>query len=134
MTDINTVKEFWEDNPLWSGESGHKEGSKEFYLEHRKIYFEDCFAGDFDIRFLPPPRINGQNLKVLDLGCGIGFWSTEFAMRGYGNLYAADLTKKALMLTESRLKIYGVTAKLSQQNAEKTTFDYSFLITLIVKG
>ena len=48
-------------------------------------------------------------------------------------MYAADLTKKE-RLTESRLKIYGVTAKLSQQNAENTTFDDSFFDHINCQG
>lgn len=48
--------------------------------------------GDFDLRFLPPPRPNGQEMRILDLGCGIGFWVSEFAMLGFNNLHASDLT------------------------------------------
>ena len=71
----------------------------------------------------PPPRHNGQNMKILDLGCGIGFWVTEFGMRGFSNLYAADLTEQALALTANRLNMFGVKAELSQQNAENMTFE-----------
>ena len=38
-------------------------------------------------------------IKILDLGCGIGF-VTEFALLGYKNLYAADLTDNALKITK----------------------------------
>ena len=51
--DLQQVKSFWEKNPLWLGESKYKPGSLEFFEEHRKIYIDDCFAGNFDIRFLP---------------------------------------------------------------------------------
>ena len=123
MTDLDEVQQFWESNPLWSGESENQLGSIEFFEEHRATYISDCFAGSFDLRFLPPPRKNGQTLEVLDLGCGIGFWVSEFAMRGVSNLHAADLTEKALELTQKRLDGYGLSAKLSQQNAEHLTFE-----------
>ena len=42
-------------------------------------------------------------MKILDLGCGIGFWTIEFAMRGFSNLTAADLTQQALAITAQRL-------------------------------
>lgn len=122
MSDINTVRAFWEENPLWSGESEYEAGSANFYEEHRSVVIFDCFAGSFDIRFMPPPKKYGQDMKLLDLGCGIGFWSSEFAMRGINNIYAADLTEQALALTQKRLAICGVTAKLNQENAEKLTY------------
>ena len=61
-------------------------------------------------------------MRVLDLGCGIGFWVSEFAMRGLGNLFAADLTEQALAITARRLEAYGLRAELSRQNAEAMTF------------
>ncbi len=122
MTDLNQVSSFWENNPLWTGESVYEAGTLEFFQEHSSVYMSDCFAGKFDLRFLPPPRQAGQKMKVLDLGCGIGFWVTEFALRGLDNLYAADLTQSALGITKKRLDAYGVTAVLSRQNAECLTF------------
>ena len=56
MTDLDQVRNFWENNPLWSGESAYKPGTEAFFEEHRSVYIADCFAGDFDVRFLPPPR------------------------------------------------------------------------------
>ena len=78
--------------------------------------------GGFDLRFLPPPRPNGQEMRILDLGCGIGFWVSEFAMRGFNNLHAADLTHQALELTAKRLESFGLKAELTLQNAEKLTY------------
>lgn len=125
MTDLNKVKSFWENNPLWTGESVFEPGTIEFFEEHRSVYIADCFAGSFDLRFLPPPRKAGQKMKILDLGCGIGFWITEFALRGMQNLHAADLTQNALEITTKRLATYESTAVLSQQNAEQLTYDDS---------
>lgn len=122
MTDLEQVRSFWENNPLWTGESSHQAGSVEFYEEHRAVYIADCFGGNFDLRFLPPPRKHGQAMKILDLGCGIGFWVSEFGMRGLHNLHAADLTEQALVLAQKRLDAYGLHAQFSQQNAESMTF------------
>lgn len=122
MTSIERVHSFWENHPLWTGESKFKPATLSFFEEHRSVYINDCFAGSFDVRFLPPPRTNGQKMRILDLGCGIGFWVTEFAMRGLTELQAADLTEQALKITADRLEAYGVTAQLSQQNAEQLHF------------
>ena len=122
MTCIHKVREFWEKSPLWSGESKHQPGSLKFFKEHKRTYYEDCFAGSFDPRFLPPNN-KTKSLKILDLGCGIGFWTTEFASRGFTHVYAADLTQKALDLTAIRLAFSNLKADLSLQNAEKTSFE-----------
>lgn len=122
MTNLDDVREFWSSNPLWTGESKKQLGSREFFDEHRTVYISDCFAGQFDIRFYPPPRPNGQEMQVLDLGCGIGFWTTELGMRGVGKISAADLTETALSLTKKRLEIYEIKAELSLQNAEAMSF------------
>jgi 2-polyprenyl-3-methyl-5-hydroxy-6-metoxy-1,4-benzoquinol methylase len=125
MTDLNAVREFWEKNPLWTGESEFEPGTRTFFEEHRNVYISDCFAGHFDIRFLPPPRAQGQQMRILDLGCGIGFWVSEFAMRGFSNLTAADLTAQAIEITSKRLSAYGLNAVLRQENAENLTFEDS---------
>lgn len=122
MTNLNSVKSFWENNPLWTGESKFVAGSRLFFEEHRSVYIDDCFAGFFDLRFLPPPRPSGQQMRILDLGCGIGFWTTEFAMRGLSNLTAADLTENALKITQKRLNAYDLQVDLKQENAEQLTF------------
>lgn len=62
-------------------------------------------------------------MKILELGCGIGFWLKELALRGMHNLSAADLTQTELDITAKRLLAYGVSAEHSQQNAEKLTFE-----------
>lgn len=119
---LGSVRAFWGSHPLWTGESAHPAGSAAFFEEHRRVYIDDCFAGRFDLRFLPPPRKGGQAMKVLDLGCGIGFWTTEFAMRGLGDLIAADLTPQALEMTSRRLEVYGVRAAVQEENAEALSF------------
>lgn len=116
---IDDVRNFWENSPLWSGESKFVPGSKEFFDEHRSVVIGDCMAGEFDERYLPRPE---KRRRVLDLGCGPGFWTVELAKRGCSQIVAADLTQKALDLTRDRIAIYGVKAELSLQNAEKMTF------------
>lgn len=119
------VMAFWENNPLWTGESAHELGSKEFFEEHRATVIEDCFAGQMDERIFPK-SINGFD-RILDLGCGPGFWLVEYARRGAREIVGADLTTQALNLSRQRCEHYGVNAELRQENAEKLSFlDGSF--------
>lgn len=126
MKTIKDVKEFWEDNPLFSGESKFKVGTKEFFEDHRRIYMDDVFAGDFPKELFIPEKLS-KNVRILDLGCGVGFWTVELLIQGqFKELYAADLTKRAIDLTKKRLNLYGLKANLSIQNAEKMTYDDDF--------
>src|SRR5262245_21611263 len=122
MADIEGVRAFWESNPLWSGESAHETGSAAYFDEHRRIVIDECFGGEFDARFMPPRVDASQPMAILDLGCGVGFWSAEFAMRGLSGIVAADLTQRALQITGQRLRACGGSARLQQENAEALSF------------
>jgi SAM-dependent methyltransferase len=122
MAELAEVRRFWQEHPLWTGESRFPEGTEAFFREHREVCIRDCFGGAFDPRFLPPPRPGGEDPGILDLGCGIGFWTVEFALRGFRNLVAADLTPRALELTRRRLEVYGFQAELREENAEALSF------------
>lgn len=116
---IDDVRSFWDANPLWTGEGAAPPASRDFFNEHRSVYLADCFAGRMDERIFPDiPR----DARVLDLGCGIGFWLVEFWERGFRNIVAADLSSTSLEIARKRCDLFGVEAEFSVQNAEATTF------------
>lgn len=116
---IDKVREFWNSNPLWTGESNFEPGTRPFFEEHRRVCRDDCFAGHVDDRiFMPAP-----DARVLDLGCGIGFWLVEFWERGYRNLTGADLSQKSLEIARQRCEVYDVPAHLRVANAEALDFE-----------
>ncbi|MEM8915441.1 MAG: class I SAM-dependent methyltransferase [Pseudomonadota bacterium] len=117
---IDDVREFWDANPLWQGESQHEPGSRAFFEDHEAVVREDCFAGQLDERIFATIKEGG---RVLDLGCGNGFWLIELARRGVDDLYGADLSPNSLSMAGKRCEIFGVEADLSIQNAEATDFD-----------
>ncbi|MCB0331716.1 MAG: class I SAM-dependent methyltransferase [Bdellovibrionales bacterium] len=116
---LNDVKSFWEENPLFEGESRHSTGSREFFEEHSAVYVQDCFAGVLDERIFPA-KIQGA--VVLDLGCGPGFWAVELAKRG-AVVTAADLTERALELTGMRSQIFNAPISIQLENAEQLSFE-----------
>ncbi len=74
---IEKVKAFWEANPMFSGESRHTPGTRAFIEEYRRVLIEDDhFEKRGAQRFFPDPANRG---KVLDLGCGPGFFTIELA-------------------------------------------------------
>jgi len=96
---LQEIRDFWERNPLFVGESRAPLGSATFFDEHRRVYVEDCFAGMLDPRLFP----NDRDIKVFDAGCGVGMWSAEFARRGYRSVKACDLTMSAAITTRIRV-------------------------------
>jgi ubiquinone/menaquinone biosynthesis C-methylase UbiE len=84
-----------------------------------------------DERLFPPgPQVQ----RVLDLGCGIGFWTVEFGLRGYRDLTAADLTERAVELTRTRCSIYQVAASVVREDAENLTFEDSAFTHINCQG
>lgn len=115
---VDDVRAFWENSPLFTGESKFDAGSAEFFKEHARVIIDDGFVGTMDERIFPTNR----NAAVLDLGCGPGFWLTQFAARGFTNLNGADLTERALELASARCRLLGISCNFSRQNAEALTF------------
>jgi len=103
---IEQVKKFWEENPLFVGEGMAEVGSKEWFEEWEKVYKEDCLAGQ------SPEKIYTEGLtldkKIIDIGCGPGFWVRYFLKFGFRNLSACDLTEQAVNLTKKSLSLYGL--------------------------
>ncbi len=125
---IHDVAEFWESNPLFSGEGGHEVGSEAWFVEWERIYISDCFAGR------QPEEIYSRGLslksRILDVGCGPGFWVRYFLRRGFPLVSACDLTPKAVELTARSLNLFDLPdCDLRVGNAEalpygSETFDH----------
>lgn len=116
---IRDVEQFWDNNPLWTGESNFEVGSEAFFKEHRKIVIDDCFAGKLDERVIP--KISRRH-NVLDLGCGIGMWVVEIGQY-CDKITGVDLTDSALTLAKKRVSFYNLNNyEISKQNAESLTF------------
>lgn len=117
---LSEVKEFWNKNPLFSGEAKYDPSSKEWFLEHERIYISDCFAGH------PPDSIFIKGLKtdfhVFDVGCGPGFWVRYFLRCGFHKVTACDLASTAIELTRRSLVLFGLQADLAVANAEQLSY------------
>lgn len=119
MTTIDDVRRFWNENPLWTGESRYEPGTREFFEEHAQTYRDDVFIGEPDPRFFP----ENQSARVLDLGCGIGFWLIEFGRRGFTDITGADIAPGSVRLARTRCELFGVKATIVEANAENLPFD-----------
>jgi ubiquinone/menaquinone biosynthesis C-methylase UbiE len=130
---IEEVETFWNENPLFSGESNHKVGSFNFFEDHKNVYINDVFSGRLPSEIFMPESI--KNKKVLDLGCGVGFWTIEIQQTRKGSeFHSGDLTGNAVKITNKRLKLYNLKSKTSIQNAERTLYKDNYFDHINCQG
>jgi 2-polyprenyl-3-methyl-5-hydroxy-6-metoxy-1,4-benzoquinol methylase len=116
-TTIETVQRYWDARPCNIRHSAKEVGSKEYFdeVEARKYLVEPhipAFA-EFD-------RWRGK--RVLEVGCGIGTDSINFARAG-ALLTAVDLSAESLRIARERADLMGVADRIDfrQANAEELT-------------
>ncbi|MDK9699925.1 MAG: class I SAM-dependent methyltransferase [bacterium] len=112
---IDRVKEYWNARPCNIRHSTATIGTKEYFdqVEARKYLVEPHIPG-----FAEFARWNGK--KVLEIGCGIGTDTMNFARAG-AQVTAIDLSGESIALAEQRAQVFGLTDKVKfyQANAEE---------------
>ena len=115
--DIQTVQSYWNGRPCNIRHSMQPIGTKEYFdeVEKRKYFVEPHIPG-----FAQFERWKGK--KVLEVGCGIGTDTINFARAG-ALVTAVDLSDESLKIAEQRAKMFGLKDKISfyQANAEELT-------------
>src|SRR5690349_19445191 len=114
-TSISRVNEYWNARPCNIRHSPKPVGTREYFdeVEARKYFVE------FHIpKFADFPQWRGK--KVLEIGCGIGTDTINFARAG-AQVTAVDLTEKSLEVARQRAKVFGVEDRVQfyQADAEK---------------
>lgn len=128
------IKLWWQNNPMtydWHGTNLLQEGSKEWFEEINKRFFNDnvsYFAQEKGEKpfsnLIPFEDLNG--IKVLEIGCGSGAHLQLLAEAG-ADVTAIDLTPKAIELSKKRLELYNLKADVFNMDAEAMSFsDSSF--------
>ncbi len=127
---IRAVEDYWNGRPCNLRHSARAVGTREYFdeVEWRKYFVEPHIPS-----FAQFERWRGK--RVLEIGCGIGTDSINFARHG-AELTIVELSEKSLDLTRQRFDVYGLSARFIQGNAEEIdqlipadeTFDliYSF--------
>jgi len=101
-TQISRVKEYWDQRPCNIRHSPSPVGSRQYFdeVEARKYFVEPhipAFA-EFD-------RWRGK--KVLEIGCGIGTDTINFARAG-AQVSTVELSEKSMELARARASIFGL--------------------------
>lgn len=112
---ITKVRDYWNSRPCNIRHSAQPVGSREYFddVEARKYIVEPHIPGfaEFD-------RWKGK--RVLEIGCGIGTDTINFARAG-AEVTAVDLTEKSLEVARERAAMFGVEnhVRFIRANAEQ---------------
>ena len=109
---IDEVRQYWNRRPCNIRHSRAQVGTRQYFdeVEARKYFVEPHIP-----RFAQFERWRGK--KVLEIGCGIGTDSINFARHG-ADLAVIDVSAESLALCRKRFQDYGLSARFYQGNAE----------------
>lgn len=114
---IENVKEYWDQRPCNIRHSPKQVGTVEYFneVEARKYLVEPHIP-----RFAEFSRWNGK--RVLEIGCGIGTDTINFARAG-AQVTAVELSAKSLEIAKKRAEVFGLQDKITfyQGDAEHLT-------------
>jgi ubiquinone/menaquinone biosynthesis C-methylase UbiE len=109
----NRVRDFWQTHPCGSKFAEAQPGSRLFYELIEKHRYEKEWhipeAAGFD---------KTKNLRVLEVGCGVGTDGAQFAKAG-ADYTGIDLTEAAVDLTRRRFEIFNLPGTFRVADAEK---------------
>lgn len=114
---IRQVEDFWDRRPCNVRHSLRSIGTRAYFdeVEARKYFVEPHIP-----RFAEFER--WRNKEVLEIGCGIGTDTINFARHG-ASVTAIDLSAKSLEIARQRVEVYGLQERIRfyQGNAEHLT-------------
>jgi len=109
---IDQVRAYWNRRPCNIRHSTKPVGTREYFdeVEARKYFVEPHIP-----KFADFERWRGK--KVLEIGCGIGTDSINFARAG-ADVTAVDLSDESLELCKKRFEVFGLKANFYSGDAE----------------
>ena len=126
---IEDVRRFWDANPLRVGEIDEPVGTEAWFLEFDRIKTQDVFLGH--VEKWTPARPAGK--RVLDVGCGPGYWGRLFGRMGV-EYYGIDISPNAVELARESQRIFGFKGDIRVGNAEDTGFEDGYFDFVVSEG
>lgn len=127
--EIVEVKKFWDANPLLAGEVSQPIGSRSWFEEFDSIRMRETFCGG--LHDWVPAR--AEKIKMLDVGCGPGFWHRHLS-RKVGQYYGIDISAKSIELAHKSQEIYALPGVLQVGNAQEINFPDEFFDYVLSEG
>lgn len=126
---IEDIRSFWDKNPLLTGEIEEPIGSRAWFEQFDLIKTGDVFRGDLS-RWVPN-RLDEK--RVLDVGCGPGYWNRIFGkMKVEYN--GIDISGKSVELATKSQQIFNLHGKLQVGNAESLPFEDKYFDYVVSEG
>jgi 2-polyprenyl-3-methyl-5-hydroxy-6-metoxy-1,4-benzoquinol methylase len=106
-TSVETVREYWDKRPCNIRHSPLPVGTREYFdqVEERKYLVEPHIPA-----FAQFDRWNGK--RVLEIGCGIGTDTMNFARAG-AFVTAADLSGESIKVASQRAEVFGLSDRIT---------------------
>lgn len=115
MSNIENIKNFWNNNPCGCYSSDKKNKIEYFSEIERKRYkleWHIPIVADFD---------GYKGKRVLEIGCGMGIDGSQFSKNG-ATYYGVDLTENAIGISKEFFSLFGYKGKFKIANAENLPF------------
>src|SRR5262245_30299935 len=115
------IRQFWQENPCGQKFADAAPGSKRFY----ELVEAHRYEKEWHI-LAAAGFAQTKNLRVLEIGCGLGTDGAQFAKAG-ANYTGIDLTQAAVELAQKRFELFDLPGTFRVADAERLDFpDNSF--------
>jgi len=118
IADRDSIRDFWEANPVAAASIDAPLGSPEFFAAYDRLR-ERNETAEFSHRLHEYDRFAAQ--RVLDVGCGNGYVLSRYAAAG-AKVCGVDLTTKAIELTRKRFQLLNLEGDFRIAEAEYLPF------------
>lgn len=126
---IDDVRSFWDANPLLSGELEEPMGSEAWFRKLDAIKTTHVFGGD--LSHWIPRDVEGK--RVLDVGCGPGYWNRLLAGRQV-EYHGIDISSVTIQLALRSQEIFRCGGCLAVGNAESLDFPAGYFDLVLSEG
>ncbi|MBF0497569.1 MAG: class I SAM-dependent methyltransferase [Deltaproteobacteria bacterium] len=126
---VDAVRAFWDARPLLVGEIEQPVGTRAWFEEFDRIKTNDGFCGDLT-GWVP---LDVDNKRILDLGCGPGYWNRLFGKLNV-EYYGIDISPKTVELAELSQQLYGLPGQIAVGNAEQIDFPDEYFDYVVSEG
>ena len=126
---IEDVRRFWDALPLGAGFIAQEPGSTEWLSEFDRLKRNYALLGIFDT--FAPVTLRGQ--RVLDVGCGPGFWARHLIRMG-ADYTGIDISARSVDIARRSLDMEGLCGHVLTANAEALPFEDGSFQAVVSEG